>query len=113
MKKAILLAASILIILFAWFKLAREFATVRSKAGQSACVGYLVWIKQLKEQWASEHPNDRTTEPTAFDLCGEKWRNKKLSCPGGGVYKIGRVGENPICSLGGSEHTLPQETSER
>jgi len=80
----------------------------------NACINNLRQIDAAANQFALEHhltngdrinfPNDLTPY-IKLNSAG-----KIPSCPSGGTYYIGRVGKNPICSLGTTvtpAHVLP------
>ena len=68
-------------------------------------------IDGAKQQWAFDHHADSNAMPTWDDIRPYvmsptpkdfKW----LTCPAGGTYTIGRIGDPPTCSYGGPGHTL-------
>jgi hypothetical protein len=76
----------------------------------NACINNLRQIDGAKEQWALDH-NAKTNETVPVNqLTNYLYRGAMLQCPSGGVYKIGKVGEPPTCSLGNTvtpAHVLP------
>jgi len=76
-------------------------------AGQSACVSTLIWYKELKEEWRRLNPDKKGIVPTGYDLLGEKWGASMSSCPSGGTYTFGTQEEDPVCSIGGPRHSIP------
>lgn len=83
-----------------------EFVRVRTTPAMDACINNLRHLDGAKQQWELE--NHRTTNdpaPPVADL--RAYVRQTLICPQGGTYTVGRVGEPPKCSLGGS-HRLPQ-----
>jgi len=86
---------------------------VRSAA---PCVNRLMQISGAKEQWALEYGKTTNDVPTWTDLypylsssfTNSWFTNNKPVCPEGGVYILGRVGELPTCSIGGSGHSHPR-----
>jgi len=84
----------------------------------NACINNLREIDGAKEGWVMEHHGKTNDVVTLNDIkpyfppYGEPNGHIKLDakgnlpkCPEGGVYTIGRIGENPTCSLKG--HQLP------
>lgn len=82
-------------------------AKVRRGAQRQACIINLQNIDSAKEVWATEN---RKADGEAVDETGvnEYLKDKRRpSCPGGGEYTYGVVGEKPTCSLGPvAGHTL-------
>ncbi len=80
----------------------------------NACINNLRQIESAKEQWALENGKTNGTIVTENDIKPyiKLDSNGNLpKCPAGGTYIIGRVGENPKCSVGTSawpnSHVLP------
>jgi general secretion pathway protein G len=78
-----------------------------------ACINNLHWIDVAKNQWAADNHKTNGTVVTENDIMpylkGWSWKNFP-ECPSGGKYTIGKVGENPTCSLGTNvipAHVLP------
>jgi len=74
----------------------------------NACINNLRLFDAAKQQWALEQRRTANDTPTMNDLqpylgCGPT--GEMPSCPDGGVYTIGTVGEKPGCSIPG--HVLP------
>ena len=71
----------------------------------NACIANLRQIQGAKMTWMLEKEKTTNDIPTDADLFGEtQYIKYKYKCADGGVYLIGRVGENPKCSVKG--HTL-------
>lgn len=90
--------------------LAGWFKPVSTKAG-NPCVNNLRIIEECKTQWALEKNKTTNDTPNWDDIrpyFPDRWSNSIPVCPEGGTYTIGRVGEPPTCSIGGSRHSLPQ-----
>jgi hypothetical protein len=71
------------------------------------CRYNLLVIEATKQIWAWGKPSNST--PSWSDLRSrfpQSWTNGMPVCPSGGVYTISKVGEPPICSLGGLGHQL-------
>jgi len=84
----------------------------------NACVSNLRQIDAAKNQWALENGKTNGTLVTENDIKPYIMLNTNgdfLKCPLGGTYTIGRVGEDPKCSIGTSawpnDHVL-NETNE-
>jgi hypothetical protein len=72
-------------------------------ARKYACINNLRQIEGAKMQWALENrarPGDFVTLTNLESYVKYGWP----SCPGGGIYTIGRIGEYPTCSVPG--HSL-------
>jgi hypothetical protein len=79
----------------------------------NACVSNLRQIDAAKNQWALENGKTNGTLVTENDIKPYIMLNTNgdfPKCPLGGTYNIGRVGEDPKCSIGASawpnDHTL-------
>jgi DNA repair exonuclease SbcCD ATPase subunit len=75
---------------------------------QNACVNNLRLIDAAKQQWALENKKQTTDTPAWDDLkpyLGRGPNGEMPSCPSGGTYTVGTVGERPTCSVPG--HALP------
>jgi hypothetical protein len=88
----------------------------------NACVNNLRQIDGAKQQWALEHNAKSNDIITIKDIRTyiESERNNSYikldtkgnlpKCPSGGIYTIGKIGENPTCSVGNTVtpgHILP------
>jgi septal ring factor EnvC (AmiA/AmiB activator) len=74
----------------------------------NACINNLRLFDAAKQQWALEQRKTANDTPTMNDLqpyLGHGPNAEMPSCPDGGVYTIGTVGEKPVCSIPG--HVLP------
>src|SRR6266436_1905350 len=68
----------------------------------SFCINNLRIIEGAKLVWAVEHRKTTNDVPTDADLFGPGGNvAEKPSCPSGGTYTIGKVGEPPRCSVSG------------
>jgi hypothetical protein len=67
-----------------------------------SCINNLRQLEGAKQQWALEFHKGTNDVPTWDDL--RPILKPKLSCPRGGTYSLGRMGELPSCSI--SEHTV-------
>ncbi len=79
-------------------------------AGIAQCIENLEIIQHAKIEWMNEKHKGLSDAPTWDDI-KEYIRfapqpHETPICPEGGVYTIGRVGEFPKCSIGGSLHSL-------
>ncbi|HEU6447476.1 MAG TPA: prepilin-type cleavage/methylation domain-containing protein [Verrucomicrobiae bacterium] len=90
-----------------------NFIRARSTSAVNACINNLRQIDAAKNQWALE--NSKTNGTIAFvrDITPyiKLDTNGNIpKCPRGGVYTVGKVGDNPTCSLGTTvtpAHVLP------
>jgi hypothetical protein len=87
------------------FSTSCDSASSPHRPPRQVCTGQLLQIGFAKQTWALEHNKTTNDTPVESDLFGTNadiWQ--KVSCPAGGVYQFGRVGEKPTCSVPG--HTL-------
>ena len=112
-KKATI-AFAVLVLVAVGVALLRQMWWGYSAAAGQACVNNLRQLEGAKQQWALENHKDEDTNaaPAWQDL--QPYLNHKLTCPDGGTYVLGRVGEQPKCSLAGQRtngriHTQPKE----
>lgn len=69
------------------------------------CLQYLRQIDGAKQVWALENHKKAKDMVTMEDIRPYMGRGPKGEiplCPKGGIYKIGRIGEPPSCSVDGS-----------
>jgi hypothetical protein len=78
------------------------FVRARETRSTNACINNLRQIKGAKEQWALENNKHSNGIPTGAELSVYLGNNKMPECPLGGTYIIGRVNEDPQCSLAAS-----------
>ena len=72
-------------------------------SAKNACINNLRQVEGAKEQWALEtHHN--VGDAVTFNNVVPYIKNGMPKCPQGGTYTIGRIGENPTCSVPG--HSL-------
>jgi len=75
---------------------------------QNACINNLRLFDSAKQQWALENRKQTTDTPTLDNLrpyLGRGPNGEMPTCPSGGSYTVGTVGEPPKCSIPG--HVLP------
>jgi hypothetical protein len=72
---------------------------------KNICINNLRQIGGAMEQWALENHKDTNAIPTIADIAPYLRSNRIPVCPAKGKYTIGRVGEDPTCSIPG--HILP------
>jgi len=79
-----------------------NFVKARQTAQRNACIQNLKQIDGAKEQWALEtkQADGAAVDETAVN----KYLKAVPTCPGGGRYTYGVVGENPTCTI--PTHTL-------
>jgi len=66
------------------------------------CVQSLKVIESAKMVWALYHHKASGDAPTDADLFGpDKEVKEKPQCPAGGAYRLGQVGEKPVCNVPG------------
>ena len=95
--------------LFAFF-IIRQAGEARAPEFGNVCINNLRSIEYAKGQWVLEHqakPGDVVTVNELSSFINDK---RVLKCLLGGTYQIGKIGENPTCSLGTTvtpAHVLP------
>jgi hypothetical protein len=100
----VILALTVSLGRFVWHH-ALEFYYARQPAARMPCVGELRIIDGAKAAWALENHKTTNDIPTDTDLFGPtQYVRVKPTCPKGGTYTIGAVGEKPRCSIPG--HTI-------
>jgi competence protein ComGC len=82
-----------------------NFVKARDTAQTNACINNLRMIDAAKQQWALENNKKSTDIPTQSDLAHYLKNGQFPTCPKGGIYTIGPVGEAPTCSE--PKHSLP------
>src|SRR5262245_58835366 len=81
----------------------------RSIAAWNSCIGCLKQIDGAKEQWALEYEKSRGAVVAWDDIFGpNRYIKDKPVCPSGGIYTIGKIGEDPHCSFPGPGHSLEE-----
>jgi hypothetical protein len=100
-----------LIGLFAWAIVIPNLRPARVSS-QNACINNLRQIDGAKNEWALENSKTNGVVCTVEDIKPYIKLDTKSNipgCPQGGIYMIGKVGENPTCSLGKTNpnHVLP------
>lgn len=83
------------------------FLRAKRTTARNTCVNNLRQIDGVKSQWAVENKKTDADIPTREDVSAYLKSNIFPKCPNGGIYVIGKVGEDPKCSIGGYEHRLP------
>jgi hypothetical protein len=82
-----------------------NFVRARQTAQTNACINNLRQIDAAKQEWALENKKRSTDTPTQSDLTRFLKNGQWPTCPAGGTYTIGAVGQTPTCSI--PEHKLP------
>jgi outer membrane lipoprotein-sorting protein len=72
---------------------------------RNACINNLRQIDAAKNEFALEKGKTNGAAVTEADITPYLPGGKLPTCPSGGTYTIGKVGENPTCSIPG--HELP------
>lgn len=93
-----------MVVLVAFAAIAvRAFLYARTAPSQSSCINLLRQIDGAKQRWAMEKNKTTNDVPTWEDIL--PYLIKGESCPQGGTYTLGRVGDLPTCSV--ASHKLP------
>jgi hypothetical protein len=80
---------------------------VRVTVHGSACLANLKQVQGAKEVWALDFRKATNEVPRSSDLFGmTNYINVEPTCPAGGSYTWGAVGEKATCSFGGPGHDL-------
>lgn len=67
---------------------------------RNACIANLKQIQAAKEIWMQEqHKTTNDTAPESYLFGPSALIRRKPTCPDGGTYTIGKVGENAKCSF--------------
>ena len=75
------------------------FIRASLEKSSNACVNNLRQIDSAKQQWALENSKRSDDIPTESEIVAYFRDNKLPLCPQGGAYTIGRVDEDPKCSI--------------
>ena len=101
----------IFILIWGWIAIIEAFVP-HDHIFRAICINNLRAIDDAKTRWAAEHHKEKIDVPTDADLFGDGLDIKsKPVCPYGGKYILGRVNENPKCSLGESKGHKLGETN--
>lgn len=86
-----------------------QFVRSRGQAQQKSCVANLRQIDAAKEAYAYEHNLGQGATLDPVLTWQEYGKGPFPTCPGGGTYTVGTVGEVPTCSLANivPHHRLP------
>lgn len=90
-----------------------NFMNSRERTMGSSCCANLREINQDKEQFAMANSLQDGTPVSSASLMPYLKDKSFPSCPSGGLYTIGAVGEDPTCSIGTSTtyaHVLVSST---
>jgi hypothetical protein len=83
---------------------------VSSTRSYAPCINNLRRIDGAKQEWMVNNAKTTNDVPKWDDIrvyLSLGTNGQILTCPDGGTYTLGRVGEPPRCSFGGLYHTLP------
>ena len=82
----------------------------RPAAQRNACIFNLRAIQDAKIDWSREKNKESTDVPSPADLYATEhtsgFLRGPLSCPRGGTYTIGSVGQDPTCTFSNLGHRL-------
>jgi hypothetical protein len=106
--KNVLVAVPVILLLLAIA--IPNFIKSHATISMSACANNLRQIDNAKKEWALKNQKTIHDTPTWDDLRlyftpGHPIKGLP-SCPAGGVYTIGSIGEPARCSIGGSLHSF-------
>lgn len=118
MKNVIKWTAAGVLIGFVLVFVVPTFMRARLTKSENACINNLRLIDSAKQQWALEYRKHGSDTPVLSDLkpyLGHGPTGELPHCPLGGTYIVGRVDENPKCSIGASawpnDHVFPGNNS--
>ena len=83
---------------------------INQTKAENSCVNNLRLIDMDKGAWGLENHKTTNDAPTMEDLrpwIGMGSTDRLPTCPDGGIYTSGRLGQPPTCSVGGPFHSLP------
>jgi len=90
-----------------------NFIRARYETSANACINNFRQIESAKEQWKLENNKKDGDVVTEADIKPYFINGNLPKCPAGGTYIIGRVGDDPKCSIGTSawpnSHVLPED----
>jgi hypothetical protein len=93
-----------------------NFVRMRYESSVNACIVNLRQIQSAKDQWKLENNKKDGDVVTEADLKPYLLNGNFPKCPAGGTYIIGRIGDDPKCSIGTSNwpnnHVLPEDNNE-
>jgi hypothetical protein len=115
-QKNLLLVASVSVVVIpgAFFLYLWTAPRVDRPAPAFICSQNLRQIDAAKQMWVIEHESSTNRFPSWEDIhpyIGRSVSDPLPTCPQGGTYTIGRIGEIPSCSI--SEHTAAFRESTR
>src|SRR5690349_8614783 len=84
-----------------------KYIRAHTWVASNACVNNLRQIDGAKQQWALENSrtNGLVTIEAIVPYLGRGSAGEMPTCPQGGTYSIGKIGERPKCSI--AAHALP------
>ena len=77
-----------------------NFINSRERTKGTSCCDNLRQINQAKEQFAMANSLSEGSPVTAGNLMPYLRDSVFPSCPSGGIYTVGNVGDDPTCSIG-------------
>tara|TARA_B100001013_G_scaffold217866_1_gene132896 strand:- start:143 stop:544 length:402 start_codon:yes stop_codon:yes gene_type:complete len=78
-----------------------NFSKMRRDAQETACHAQLKQIDGSKEMWATQEKRADGDTPSEAQI-GEYISDGMPSCPGGGTYTLGAVGQKATCTTHGT-----------
>jgi len=99
-QKARIILAAVACVFVAVVVSLPSFIRARYPAARNSCISTLKQLEGAVAFWAMDHNKTTNDAPTDADLFGSAaYIQKRPTCPQGGTYTIGRVGERPRCSI--------------
>ena len=95
-----------LAVLFVGAMIIPSYISARPTVQRNLCIMNLRAIREAKAEWLRNHVVTGAAPTEAELLAPSGTLRFPLSCPRGGVYNFGRVGENPSCTLSNKGHRL-------
>jgi hypothetical protein len=96
--KAITILVASVCLMVALAVVIKSVVFVPDMRQKMACINYLREIDAAKVEWVRLQQKTTNDTPTWEDL-RPFLKNSPFTCPNGGTYTIGRVGEMPTCSI--------------
>jgi hypothetical protein len=98
-EKTIKLVVGCLFVGFVVAVVIPEFIAASLSNASNACVNNLRQIESAKKQWVLENSKGTNDAPTTVEIAAYLKNNQLPACPKGGTYTVGRVNEDPTCSI--------------
>jgi len=105
-RKRGIVAAAFFLAIIALVVVAPNFFPAKRTTARNPCVNNLRQIDGAKQQWALENHKSTNDIPRVEDVAAYLYHGVFPKCPEGGAYTVGRVDQDPTCSI--TNHVLRQ-----